>query len=123
MFHPERTWFVAPVDTPEELARKLAFHSWSLCTAFELRGYLFLNDSEREGATPEFAVVRKPTRPGIPFVQVATITFEWCRLDEASALIRRIVTGDLDTVESARVASPRLETPERHRANGCGYCA
>ena len=123
MLHTARTWFVTPVETPEALARKLTYHSWTLCTGFELFGYLFLNDSACECEAAEFAVVKKPLRPDGPYVQVESITAGWGRPDEALALIRRAVTGAFDAVESARVVTPRLETPDRHSARACGHCA
>ena len=70
MFHDRRTWCVSPVETPEELAEKLTEHSWCICTGFEIQGYLFLNDATSEDGAQEYAVVRRPTKDGEPFLQV-----------------------------------------------------
>ena len=123
MFNPERTWFVNPVDTPEALARKLTCQSWTLCTAFDLRGYLFLNDSTAEHRAPEFAVVRKPSRSGSPFVEVASIPLAECGPEQVLDLIRRAVAGAFDRADSVRVHSPHLETPQQHGTRPCGHCA
>ena len=42
MHHYDRTWCVTPVESAEELARKLTTIVWTCCTAFELGGSLWL---------------------------------------------------------------------------------
>src|ERR1700683_917953 len=77
MFHPNRRWCVGLVESAEALAEKLTGHTWTLCTAFSVRGspqYLFLNDSISEDGAAEFGVV-KAMLGG--HVQIESITFGW----------------------------------------------
>jgi hypothetical protein len=56
MFHTDRVWSVTPVESAEDLARKLPEHTWTACTAFELGGYVWVNDATSPDAGREFAV-------------------------------------------------------------------
>ena len=119
MWHRKRRWSVAPVASPEDLAEKLTEHTWTLCTAFELQGYLFLNDSTSEGDTGEFAVV-KPLSDG-GHVQVESITFGWCKPDRALELIREVLAGKFDAEAAFGVVQPALDSPQQH--GRCAFCA
>ena len=77
MMHTRRKFCVLPVETADELAEKPTAHIWTLCTAFRLTDYLFLNDSTSEDAAQEYAVARATTENG-PALQVESITFGWC---------------------------------------------
>lgn len=121
--HKRRVWCVTPKDAPEELARLLSQTTWTTCTGFELAGYLFLNDSTSEDGAQEYAVVKRPTDPGGRFVQVESITFGWCDVATTFDYVRRILAGEFDTSDFAAEVSPRLETPEEHRAGYCHACA
>lgn len=123
MLHKNRIWCVSPKDTPEEVADLLTRTTWTLCTAFELSGYLFLNDSTSEDGAQEYAVVKRPTDPDGQFRQVESITFGWCDPTKALDYVRRILAGDFDASDFAAVVSPRLETPDEHRARYCHACA
>ena len=123
MMHKKRTWCVSPKTTPEEVAELLTRTTWTLCTAFELSGYLFLNDSTSEDGAQEYAVVKRPTDPAGPFVQVESITFGWCDPPKALDYVRRVLAGEFDTGDFAAEVSPRLETPDEHRARYCQACA
>ncbi len=120
MLHRNRHWCVSPVESAEELAKKLTDTTWCCCTAFELGGYLFLNDSTSPDGAQEFAVVKRDGGQGKP-VQIESITFGWC--DEAKALqhIRNSLAGDYDRSRFAHEVSPALETPEAH--GRCPHCA
>jgi hypothetical protein len=119
MMHDSRTWCVGPIETAEELARKLTEMTWTLCTGFELQGYLFLNDSTSEDGAQEFGVVKR--LPDGSYLQVESITFGW--LDEVRALasIRRSLQGEFDDKEFAHAVTPRLQTPQEH--GRCPLCA
>ena len=121
MFHAKRVWCVTPRETPEEVARLLTQSTWTLCTAMELRGYLFLNDSTSEDSAQEYALVKKPAGAGGPFVQVESITFGWCSYDQALAYIRRALSGEYDALDFVRAVEPRLEPAAEHRR--CPLCA
>ncbi len=119
MMHRNRTWMVNPIESAEELARTLTDHNWTLCTAFELGGYLFLNDATSEDGAQEYAVVKRLDDG--TFLQVESITFGWCRFDRALEHIRRTTAGHDDRNDFASVVRPRLESPEQH--GRCPHCA
>lgn len=121
MFHAKRVWCVTPKETPEEVARLLTGSTWTLCTAIELSGYLFLNDSTSEDGAREYAVVKKPAGPGGQFVQVESITFGWCSYERALDHVRRALSGEFDALDFVRAVEPRLETAAEHRR--CHFCA
>lgn len=118
MMHSRRTFCVCPVETADELAEKLTAHTWTLCTAFRLRDYLFLNDSTGEDGAQEYAVVHAPTDRG-PARQVESITFGWCDRAKALDYIRRTLDGEFDP--AGRPLTLRLETRDQH--DQCGHCA
>ena len=120
MFHQKRRWSVSPVASAEELADKLVHHSWTLCTAFELNGYLFLNDATSEDGAQEYGVVKRPTEADPVFRQVESITFSWCDLDQARNYIEAAVSGRYDGPECPEV-KPFIESSKVH--SYCALCA
>lgn len=118
MMHSRRTFCVSLVETADELAEKLTAHTWTLCTAFRLGDYLFLNDSTGESAAQEYAVVWAPADDGTAF-QVESITFGWCDRAKALDYIRWTLAGEFD--DTGRPLMLRLETPAQHER--CGHCA
>ena len=120
MFHHRRVWCVAPVASAEELAKKLTEITWCLCNAFEIGGYLWLNDSTSPDSAQEFAVLKKDGGNGKP-VQIESITFSWC--DEATALafIRSTLDGYDDENEFRKEVDPVLQSPAEH--GRCAHCA
>ena len=121
MFHSERTWCVAQVETAPELADKLTEHSWCNCTAFELRGYLFLCDQTSPDGAGEWAIVRRPERDDEPFLQVESVTFSWCDQSEALQYVLEAIGGDMANSGDNYEVHPDLETPEEHGT--CPHCA
>ena len=120
MMHHDRTWVVTAVATAEELAEKLTGTTWTCCTAFELGGYLWLNDSTSPDRGQEYATVKNVGPGGRP-LQVESITFSWCSCEEALALIHRSLRGEDDGNEFAGEVSPQLQTPQEH--GRCRHCA
>jgi hypothetical protein len=118
MMHERRTWSVTTIESAEELARKLTESNWTLCTAFEHRGSLFLNDATSEDGAQEYAVVRRLDDG--TFLQVDSVTFGWCSRDRAIGYILRATAGRDESGGSATPVSPRLETADRHRR--CPLC-
>ncbi len=118
MFHSKRRWCVAPVESAEVLAEKLTEHTWTLCTAFSLGGYLFLNDATSEDGAQEYAVL-KVSEAGV-HIQVESITFSWCTRERALELIREVLAGKFDAEGFYGPVKPWLETPENHC---CQLCA
>ena len=123
MMHKKRVWCVTPKDTPEEVARLLEEHSWTLCTGFGLGEYVFLNDSASEDALQEYAFVKRPVDAEASFVQVESITVSWCSVEKLLDLIRRTLNGEFDTDGLFGAVQPRLETGDEHRARDCSLCA
>ncbi len=85
MVHKNRAFGVADIEDDVELAKKLTEQTWTLCTGFRHKGYLYLNDSFSEDGAAEYAIVREKDR-----IQVESITFGWCDLDKALRYIREI---------------------------------
>ncbi len=112
MLFNKRRWQVADINDAAELARKLTEHSWTLCTGFRHRGFLFLNDSTCEDAPAEFCVVREADSR-----QVETITVGWCSAHRALSLITELTEGRL---EDHGQFSVRIETPDEH--GRCSLC-
>ena len=120
MFHRNRVWCVTPVGSAEELARKLTTTTWTCCTAFELGGYLWLNDATSPDNGQEFSVVKKAGPNGRPW-QVESITVSWCDYAELLAYIQRTLRGEDDQNDFAREVAPALQTPAEH--GRCCHCA
>ncbi len=121
MLHSKRIWRLVAVESPEMLAQKLTQITWTGCSAMELRGYLFANDSTSPDGAQEYAIL-KPHGSGRELVQIESVTFSWCREDRALELIRQICAGEFDAFASeyGRVAWSRFQTAAEH--GFCGLC-
>jgi hypothetical protein len=93
MIYSRRRFQIHAAHDAEELAHKLTQQTWTLCTAFLLYEYVFLNDSFSEDAAQEYAVVKLGC--GWPRI-VESITFSWCKETRALELIRRVLLGEFD---------------------------
>ena len=120
MMHDNRRWVVTTVATAEELARKLTLHTWTCCTAFQLGGYLWLNDATSPDGAQEYSVLKLQGPRGQP-QQIESITFSWCEFAQGLAFIQRTLRGEDDDNDFAFDVSPTLQTPEQH--GRCGHCA
>ena len=120
MFHHDRTWCVTPVESAEELARKLTTIVWTCCTAFELGGYLWLNDSTSPDGAAEFAILKRQTPDG-QMLQVESITFGWCNQQQSLEYVQQALRGEFDASEFAHEVHARLQTPQEH--GRCHHCA
>lgn len=118
MMHDDRVWCVSVVESAEDLARKLTEITWCGCTAFELEGYLWLNDATSPDGAQEFSVVKK--RADGTFVQIESITFSWCDFDAALRFIKATLAGEDDENDFSRDVHPALESPEEH--GRCHHC-
>ena len=121
MFHDDRVWCVRPIESAEHVARLATERTWPACTAFEMAGYLFLNDSLPEDGSTDFAVVKRTHAPGIGFKQVASITLGCISYSEALDYIRRVLSGHDDALDSAFAVEPRLESAAEHTR--CPFCS
>ena len=121
MLHNKRIWSVVGIESQDVLAQKLAQFTWTGCSAMELQGYLFANDSTSPDGAQEYAIL-KPHGDGRDLVQIESITFSWCKEDRALELIEEICAGKFDgfAFEHGRVSRSRFQTPSEH--GYCGLC-
>lgn len=108
MIHKRRRYDVKKVETVDELAEEVTRCTWTCCTGFELKGYLFLNDSFTEDSGQEYAVVKDGR-------QVESITFSWCDRDQAARHIRDVLAGQHVDIGAA---NPRTD----HSSKVCHLC-
>ena len=118
MWHSNRDWCVAPIESAEMLARKLADMTWCCCQAFVIGDYFWLNDSTSPDGAQEYAVLK---REGDKFVQIESITFGWMDHDSILQAIQDTLAGNDDENDFRKDVVPTLETPEVH--NRCQHCA
>jgi hypothetical protein len=112
--HENRRFSISDV-LQDELPNKLVNHSWTCCTGFRCGPFLFLNDATSEDGAQEYAVVREEDG-----LQVESVTFSWCSLDEAIKIIDRIF-ADEKKGESEPYANVKVLT---HPNNiSCRLCA
>ncbi len=117
MLHKQRVWSLRQAESAEQLADDLTRMTWCGCDAFELSGYLFLNDSTSADGAQEFAAMQREGTDG-QMVQLESITFSWCNYDEALSIIRRVITGSY--TERLEEGVFCIQTPEEHGT--CPLC-
>ena len=93
--------------------------TWCCCAAFELGGYLFLNDSTSEDGIQEYAVLKRDGGNGKP-IQVESITFGWCDAAKALEYIQETLAGKFDQGAFAHEVEARWQTPDEHER--CAHC-
>ena len=121
MLHTRRRWAITDVTSADELARLLTEHTWTLCTGFAFRGYLFLNDSTSADAIQEYAVVKKDGPSREPR-QVESWTVSWTKSREkAVAYIEEFVSGACDESAFAYAIPVAWEPSAAH--DRCPHCA
>jgi hypothetical protein len=123
MMHKDRRWSLSAAATPDELARLLTEHTWTLCSAFCVAGhenYLFVNDATSENGAQEYAVL-KGRIGSAEFTQIESITFSWCTAQEALEYVRSAIAGRMDDDCPIRHVRARIESAETHRT--CHLCA
>ena len=123
MFHDDRTWCVRPDGTPEAVALQVTRRTWPACTAFAIRSYLFLHDSLPEDGSTDYAVVKRPTKRGGAYVQVASLSLGFFSYENALDRLRRVLAGDYDALASACAVDPHLEPAAAHVARCCPLCS
>src|SRR5438874_12498152 len=98
MMHTNRRWCVSVVESADALSHLLTERTWTLCSGFCIRGheeFLFLNDSTSEDGAGEFAVVKGGVGAA-SHLQVESVTFSWCRPEEALKHIEDALAGRFD---------------------------
>ncbi len=111
MLHRSRVHAVKDVADSEELARLLVVHTWTLCTGFRHGGLLWLNGATGPDGAQEYAVVRDGR-------QVESITFSWCDVPSAAAIVRALVAGAAGADYGP--AGERVDVAPEH---SCRHCA
>jgi hypothetical protein len=97
--------------------------TWPHCTAIEIGGYLFLNDSLPEDTSPmDCVVVKRPTQPGARFLQIDSVLLAAYTDDGLLGHIRRTLRGDYDALATNCEVDPRLETASEHAGWCCPFC-
>jgi len=119
MLHKERNWYLQSIGGPEILAHKLVHCSWTGCTAFELKGYIFANDAFSSDGAQEYSIL-KPSADGMSLVEIESVTFSWCSEERALELIREIISGTYDAESYGTVDRERFSTFTEH--GNCYLC-
>ncbi|MFO0941569.1 MAG: hypothetical protein U0930_12475 [Pirellulales bacterium] len=113
MLHSLRMWGVQAIEWPESLACKLTNVIWPHCRAYELKGYIFANDTSLSGGTQEYAVL-KPARSGNSLTQIESITFSYCTEQSALERIEAVCSGVFDGNVLGNVERIRFEAMFEH---------
>ncbi len=123
MMHKHRTWVVSHIASPDDLAQKLAEHTWCCCQGFAIVDYLLLNDATCAEGAQEYAVVKRIPQGDGTFAdrQIESITASWMTQDRILEFLCRLLTGEMDDVDWAFDVQPRIENPEEH--GRCHLCA
>ena len=120
MFHDRRTWTVADIDSPRELAEKLTQQTFVLCQGFRWQGLLLLNDSLSEDGAQEYGVVHEPTGLQLDSLTVSWMTperFLACLEETAKRTVAETAFGRVDL--AARTDSHGYGTDD----GPCALCA
>ncbi len=121
--HKYRTWVIAHIATPEELAEKLSECTWCCCQGFAIADYLLLNDATCADGAQEYAVVKRiPQGDGtFAYRQIESITASWMNEERIVEFLCRMLAGEIDDADWAFDVAPHLETAEQH--GRCHFCA
>jgi hypothetical protein len=123
MFHTNRVWCVSAVESVNELVRLLTESTWTLCSAWVIRGhpdYLWLNDALSENGALEIAVI-KGGLTAAEHWQIESLTVSWMTRDRAIAIFTAVVHGEYDDSDFIHRVTPSLQTPDQH--GHCCHCA
>jgi len=94
MRHAKRCWRSVTVDSPEDLAAQLTTQRLSLCEAFRIGQYFWLNESNTLTGTQDFAVLKR-LRSG-RYVQLESVSCGWGDLTGALEMILATLNGQYD---------------------------
>jgi len=97
--------------------------TWCCCKAFSVRGdpqYVWVNDSTSSDRLQEYGVLKRDCPDG-KIMQIESITFSWCDLDQALEFIQRTLAGKDDNNSFVCEIHPHLQTPLEH--GKCQHCA
>jgi hypothetical protein len=116
MLHKNRRFCVADVARAGDLVQKFKgpVTTWTRCTGFRYRGWLWLNDSISEDGAQEYAVVREDT-----MVQWDSYTVSWSSTESLREFIDELDRGEGEGPFYGSITN-RIETPEQH--GRCHLC-
>jgi hypothetical protein len=116
MFHQNRRFVVADIARAGDLVQKFKgpIQTWTLCTGWRYKGWLWLNDSLSENGAQEYAVVKEAD-----MVQWESITVSWATEEFLRKFIQDLEQGEIEGPYYGGVAN-RIETPEQH--GRCELC-
>ena len=112
----KRTWSITRVWSSFGLARKLARHTWTACTGFELAGTLWVNDSFSPDGHQAYSVIRKSDNRVIETFTVSMFDND----RELRLAIERILAGLDDHVDYGECDPRQFEFGGHER---CYHCA
>ena len=123
MDHRKRVYRIIKVESVDELVEALFGHKTQcLCTGYDLKGVLFLNDAYSENSAQEYAVVvPEPDDPSVGR-QCESITVSWV---EDRARLKYIFEQCLIFKNAPAVAPICVPVAVRvnHPEGVCQYCA
>lgn len=114
----DRAWCVQLIDSAEVLALKLATQTWTLCSAFQIGNYVWLNDSVND-SLQVYAVVKRQLDGSI--VQIESTTVSWCDPLHVQQFIEQVLEGQFDRHARRLDIPPGIESRQQH--GRCQHCA
>ena len=113
MIHKDRRWCMHLAVDVDDLAEKLTNFTWSTCQAFQLKGYLFLNDSDSREEAQRYVVLQR--LPDETLTEIESITLNWSTAARVLEQLHRVVSGEYDMpAEQAERVDVTVEKPEKH---------
>ena len=96
MMHRNRIWGEPVEVTLEEFAEKVADgRTWTVCTAWKVGEYVFVNDATGDDGAQEYAVlVRDPESPD-GWLQIESWTCSWMSRDEIPSYYAKLAHAPL----------------------------
>src|SRR5262245_29060372 len=114
MMHKARVFCLSEFTDLEALVESLKEYSWTLCTGFQYKSLLLINDSVSEDSLQEYAVVRNG-------VQIESLTVSWYDPDK--------LKGDLTTLDSvgsldgSAITFGKVDVQTHSMTERCALCA
>jgi len=91
MVHKDRKQSIKQVEDIDSLAHCLTQATLEGCKGFEYKGYIFLNCSADSIEAQKYAIFKKGY-----LIQVDSITFGWCTINQARKYIENIISENYD---------------------------
>lgn len=114
MIHHGRVFGVTEMPDLQILADKLFYNIWPLCTGFQLRQFLFLNDSYFDDSIKEFAVF-KATYLG--YIKIESLTIWYGNF--SGSYLEDILTNCIESKSNFGSYDLKLENIYAHKCHLC----